>query len=145
MAFIFAGACAGFLVWNFFPAKIYLGESGALLIGFTLGVLAILSGSKIATALLILGLPMLDVVAVAVRRVFVERKSPFAGDLLHLHFQLRSLGWSDRKIVLVYYAITALFGISTLVFTGITKVLALGVLLLIGTGLVIYASLARRT
>ena len=89
VAFIFAGACLGFLVWNVSPAKIYLGEGGALLVGFILGILAIMSGSKVATALLILGLPMLDVLAVIIRRVFIEHKSPFTGDLFHLHYQLR--------------------------------------------------------
>lgn len=140
VAFIFAGACAGFLVWNFAPARLYLGEGGALFIGFMLGVLAILSGSKIATALLILGLPLLDVLAVILRRMVIERKSPWHGDLLHLHFQLQQRGWSVRQIVLVYYIITLSFGLSTLILHGPAKVLVLGVLVLCGLALVIYAS-----
>lgn len=143
VAFIFAGACLGFLVWNFSPAKIYLGEGGALLVGFMLGVLAILSGSKIATALLILGLPMLDLLAVVIRRLIVEKKSPFTGDFFHLHYQLRNKGWNDRTIALTYYVITAAFGVSTLVLSGITKVVALGILVLIGLTLVGYASSKR--
>ncbi|EKD79262.1 MAG: hypothetical protein ACD_41C00125G0009 [uncultured bacterium] len=144
VAFIFAGACFGFLLWNFSPAKIYLGEGGALLVGFMLGILAIMSGSKIATALLILGLPMLDLLAVVLRRVFIEHKSPFTGDLFHLHYQLRDKGWNDRQIVLAYYAITAGFGISTLILTGTAKVIALAILFIIGLYLVIYASHQRR-
>ncbi|EKD79227.1 MAG: glycosyl transferase family protein, partial [uncultured bacterium] len=140
VAFIFAGACLGFLVWNVSPAKIYLGEGGALLVGFMLGILAIMSGSKVATALLILGLPMLDVLAVIIRRVFIEHKSPFTGDLFHLHYQLQDKGWNDRYIVLIYYVITAGFGVSTLVLSGSAKVIALGMLLLIGLSLVVYAS-----
>lgn len=143
IAFIVAGACFGFLLWNFSPAKIYLGEGGALFIGFMLGVLAILSGSKIATALLILGLPMLDLLAVIIRRAIIEHKSPFVGDLFHLHYQLRDKGWNDRQIVLIYYLITAGFGISTLVLSGTAKAIALGALLMIGLGLVLYASHQR--
>lgn len=144
VAFIFAGACFGFLLWNFSPAKIYLGEGGALLVGFMLGVLAILSGSKIATALLILGLPMLDLLAVVVRRVLIERKSPFTGDLFHLHYQLRDQGWNDRTIALIYYVITAAFGVSTLVLSGTAKAIALGSLFIIGFSLVLYASCRHR-
>jgi UDP-GlcNAc:undecaprenyl-phosphate GlcNAc-1-phosphate transferase len=146
LAFVFAGACAGFLLWNFAPARLYLGEGGALWIGFMLGALAIISGSKIATALLILGLPILDVLAVIVRRVFVERKSPFSGDLLHLHFQLQQRGWKPRTIVILYYLITLAFGLSTLLVTGLTKVIVLGILGLAGLSLVVYASrLPRRS
>ncbi len=140
LAFVFAGACAGFLLWNFAPARLYLGEGGALWVGFMLGVLAIISGSKIATALLILGLPLLDVLAVIVRRVLVEHKSPFSGDLLHLHFQLQQRGWKPRTIVAVYYVITIAFGLSTLMTTGLTKVVVLGLLGLAGLILVMYAS-----
>lgn len=132
LALILAGAGLGFLRWNFFPAKIYLGEGGALWCGFMLGVLAILSGGKIATALLILGLPLIDLVWVVIRRVWIEHKSPFAGDTLHLHFQLRLLGWSERKIVLLYYIVTLIFGLSTLVFSGVTKLIVL-ILLLVFT------------
>lgn len=144
VSFIFAGACFGFLLWNFSPAKIYLGESGALLVGFMLGVLAILSGSKIATALLILGLPMLDLLAVVMRRLIVEKKSPFTGDFFHLHYQLRDKGWGDRHIALSYYVITAAFGVSTLVLSGPAKVVALGLLFFIGISLVAYASFQPR-
>lgn len=143
LAFIFAGACAGFLIWNFAPAKLYLGEGGALFVGFMLGVLAIVSGSKIATALLILGLPLLDVLAVIIRRVVIEKKSALSGDLFHLHFQLQQRGWGPRLTVLVYYLITLAFGLSTLLVEGIAKVIVLGILAVCGLSLVLYASLQR--
>ncbi|MFA6474867.1 MAG: MraY family glycosyltransferase [Patescibacteria group bacterium] len=141
LAFIFAGACLGFLVWNLAPARLYLGEGGALFIGFMLGILAILSGGKIATALLILGLPLLDLLAVIIRRVVIEHKSPFKGDLSHLHFQLQQRGWKTGQIILVYYAITLAFGLSTLIFGGVIKIIMLGILLVLGLSLVLYASL----
>jgi UDP-GlcNAc:undecaprenyl-phosphate GlcNAc-1-phosphate transferase len=92
LALIFAGASLGFLFFNFHPAKIFLGEGGSLLAGFMLGSLAIISGGKIATAFLVLALPILDVIWVVVRRIFVEHHSPFLADRKHLHFRLLDIG-----------------------------------------------------
>jgi UDP-GlcNAc:undecaprenyl-phosphate GlcNAc-1-phosphate transferase len=129
LAIILAGACIGFLIWNWHPAKIFLGEGGSLFTGFLLGTLAIIAGSKIATALLILGIPMLDVVWVIIRRSFFERRSPFTtADRKHLHFRLLDVGFSHHGAVLFLYALTAAFGVTTIVFHGIQKVAALGVL-----------------
>ncbi|MBI2415722.1 MAG: undecaprenyl/decaprenyl-phosphate alpha-N-acetylglucosaminyl 1-phosphate transferase [Candidatus Kerfeldbacteria bacterium] len=136
LALLFAGAAAGFLVWNFSPAKIYLGEGGSLLCGLMLGTLAILSGSKIATAVLILGLPIIDMVWVIVRRLLIEKRSPFSGDTLHLHFQLQALGLSDRTIAVIFYAITAVFGVSSLVVAGPQKMAILVVLILLSVSLI---------
>ncbi len=126
LALILAGAAAGFLVFNFNPASVYLGEGGSLFTGFALGVLAILSGGKIATALLIMGIPILDVVWVIVRRAFREKRSPFGpGDRGHLHFRLLSAGFSHRGAVLVLYLLSALFGASTLFTSGLGKLMVL--------------------
>ena len=93
LALLFAGACAGFLIFNFNPAKIFLGESGSVFIGFMLGVLSIIAGSKIATALLIMGIPILDVVWVIIRRLYTGKKLS-EPDRRHLHHRfLRMLLW----------------------------------------------------
>lgn len=139
LALVVAGVSLGFLVWNFAPAKIYLGESGALLCGFWLGVLAIISGGKIATALLILGLPMIDVLWVIIRRSVIEKRSPFSGDTSHLHFQLQDMGLSNRTIALLYYFITAVFGIITLLTSGLLKILALVGLTVLALSLIVAA------
>src|SRR4030042_2579467 len=76
-ALILAAACLGFLFFNWHPAKIFLGEGGSLFLGFALGVLAIISGGKIAIALLIMGLPILAGVWTIIRRLF-DKKNPFA-------------------------------------------------------------------
>ena len=86
ISIIFAASCIGFLVFNFNPAKIFLGEGGSLFIGFMLGSLAIVSGGKIATTLLILGIPLLDAVWVVLRRIIVEKKSPFKGKIFYKFF-----------------------------------------------------------
>lgn len=131
ISIIFAGACFGFLVLNFNPAKIYLGEGGSLLTGFMLGTLAIISGGKIATALLIMGVPILDVVWIIIRRAIVEKRSPFkVGDNKHLHFRLLSIGFSHKQAVLFYYLIAIAFGVLTLFLQSKEKLIALGILLI---------------
>lgn len=131
LAIIVAGAIAGFLIYNFYPAKIFLGESGSTMLGFLLGTLAIISGGKIATALLVMGIPVLDVLWVILRRVFIEKKSPFKGDRKHLHFRMLDLGLNQRQAVLFLYLIAALFGTATLFLQSQYKLLTLGVLALV--------------
>lgn len=124
LAIVLAGAALGFLVFNFHPARIFLGEGGSLLMGFLLGMIAIVSGGKIATALLVMGIPTLDVAWVIIRRL-LKRRSIVAGDNKHLHFRLLDAGLSHRASVLVLYVLTLLFGSAGLLLQGKTKVLAL--------------------
>ena len=128
LAMILAGAFAGFLIFNWHPARIFLGEGGSLFAGLMLGVLAIIAGGKIATALLIMGVPILDVIWVIVRRVFFEHKSPYSADKKHLHFRLLDVGLSHRGAVLTLYFITAAFGIASLFLQTRQKLWALMIL-----------------
>jgi UDP-GlcNAc:undecaprenyl-phosphate/decaprenyl-phosphate GlcNAc-1-phosphate transferase len=130
LCLILAGSCLGFLIHNWHPAKIFLGESGSVFIGFILGSLSIISGGKIATALLIMGIPILDVLWVIFRRIFKEHKSPFTADRKHLHFRLLDNGLSHRKTVLLLYLITLIFGASSLFLQSKNKVTALAILCL---------------
>ncbi|MCX6785308.1 MAG: MraY family glycosyltransferase [Candidatus Komeilibacteria bacterium] len=130
LCLILAGAAFGFLVWNFYPAKIFLGEGGSLFLGFSLGVLSIISGAKIATALLIMGIPILDVAWVIIRRIFKEKKSAFLGDAKHLHFRLLSAGLNQRQAVLLLYLLTLVFGAASLFQQTVGKLVTLGILLL---------------
>ncbi|MBI5621264.1 undecaprenyl/decaprenyl-phosphate alpha-N-acetylglucosaminyl 1-phosphate transferase [Candidatus Falkowbacteria bacterium] len=132
LSIILAGACFGFLFFNWYPAKIFLGESGPLFIGFILGVLAIISGAKIATALLIMGVPILDVVWVVIRRAVWERANPFTtADRKHLHFRLLDVGFSHRQAVAVLYAFSLIFGSLALFLQSLGKVFALAALLVV--------------
>lgn len=125
LALILAGACLGFLIHNWNPAHIFLGESGSVFIGFMLGTLAIISGAKIATTLLIMGIPILDVLWVIFRRIFREKKSPFVGDRKHLHFRLLDLGFSQQQVVLFLYFLSIVFGVSSLFLQSRNKIIAL--------------------
>lgn len=117
------GACLGFLVYNFTPASIFLGDSGSLTLGFVLATTAITGWQKGATALaagvplLIFALPIADSLAATARR---SRRRPGAGPLTlrqalrqiaqpdrnHIHHRLTALGWSTRRTVLVLYGLT---------------------------------------
>ncbi|MFH1226007.1 MAG: MraY family glycosyltransferase [bacterium] len=138
LAMILAGAFAGFLLFNWHPAKIFLGEGGGLFAGLMLGVLAIIAGGKIATALLIMGVPILDVIWVIARRVFFEHKSPYAADKKHLHFRLLDVGLSHRGAVLTLYFITAAFGVTSLFLQTRQKLWALMILLFLMVGLAMW-------
>lgn len=128
LALMLAGSLLGFLLYNMHPASIFLGEGGSTLIGYFLGVLAIISGAKIATALLIMGIPILDVVWVIVRRIFVEHASFTRGDRKHLHFRLLDAGLSHRQAVASLWGLTAFFGTVSLFLQSRQKVLALGII-----------------
>jgi len=127
LAIIFAGAVLGFLPMNFYPAKIFLGEGGSTFTGFMIGVLAVISGGKIATALLVLGIPILDVAWVIVRRLWFG-SSPFVGDRKHLHFRLLDIGLSQRQAVIFLYCLSALFGGVAVFLQSMGKLVALGIL-----------------
>jgi UDP-GlcNAc:undecaprenyl-phosphate GlcNAc-1-phosphate transferase len=131
LCLIFGGCALGFLIWNFYPAKIFLGEGGSTFLGFMLGVLAIISGAKIATTLLIMGIPILDVLWVIIRRIFKEKKSPFLADKKHLHFRLLDAGLNQRQAVLFLYLLTLLFGASAIFQKTLGKLVTLGILIIV--------------
>lgn len=131
LAIILAGAILGFLVWNWHPAKIFLGEGGSLYIGFILGVLSIISGSKIATTLLVMGIPILDVAWVIVRRLILNKKSLTAADKQHLHHRLLDVGFEQKQAVIFLYVLTGSFGLTALFIGSRGKLIALTILLLV--------------
>ncbi len=146
MGAIAAGAFIGFLIWNWHPAKIFLGNGGSMFAGFILGVLSVISGGKIATALLVMGLPLLDVCWVVFRRIVIERRSPFAADRKHLHHRLLDAGFSMRQAALFYYAVAGVFGVAALLLQSRQKLFALGALVffMVGLGSYLVVRLRRR-
>lgn len=124
LSIIFAGSCLGFLVWNFNPAKIFLGEGGSLMTGFILACLAIISKSKIAITFMVVGIPMIDVVRVIIMRIR-KGKPVYMGDREHLHYRLLESGLSQRQAVLLLYAISFLFGMTALFLQAEHRLIAL--------------------
>lgn len=107
------GAAAGFLPWNWYPSRIFMGTVGSQLLGFMLGVIAIISGGKVATAVLVLGIPLFDAVVVVIRRLLAGQ-SPFKADQRHLHHRLMKIGLSVPMVVLLINVVAVIFGILAL-------------------------------
>jgi UDP-GlcNAc:undecaprenyl-phosphate/decaprenyl-phosphate GlcNAc-1-phosphate transferase len=132
---ILAGAILGFLRYNFYPASIFLGDSGSMFIGFVLAALALAGSEKapitIAAAIPVLcfGLPILDV-ALAISRRFLRGKAFFAADADHIHHKLLKRGLSQRGAVLILYAVTAIFALLSLVVLHDAALIALVVVLI---------------
>ncbi len=141
LSFTLAGALAGFLRFNFYPASIYMGTSGILAVAYALAVLALLGTAKIAAALLILGVPIIDALFVIVGRIIAGR-SPYTPDESHIHRRLLSYGFSHRGSVLVLYALTAALSILALILTGSATLYAFMGLLVVLGGVVAYLSRA---
>jgi len=135
------GALAGFMRSNWFPASIYLG-GGAIYLGFTTGALSIIGGAKMATILLVMGLPLLDVAWQIARRLWVG-KNPLVGDRGHIHFRLIDAGMSPRVLALGYYLFCAAFGI--IAFTTTSRQFKfIAILVMIGIAAAGFALVARR-
>jgi len=132
LAFIIAGSALGFLVFNFYPAKIFPGY-GATSLYLLLGVASILSSAKLATAILVMGVPLVDFVFTIARRI-LNKKSPFKGDKKHLHHMLLKLGYSQRQIALFYWIISAILGVISLTLESKSKIFAIIMLIAIMGG-----------
>jgi UDP-GlcNAc:undecaprenyl-phosphate/decaprenyl-phosphate GlcNAc-1-phosphate transferase len=136
-----AGALAGFLPWNFHPARVFIGTTGVFMAGYSLAILAILGNAKIAVALLVLGVPIIDTFWIITRRLAAGH-SPFTPDRGHIHHRLLDLGLTHRSAVLLIYGICTLLAIASLLLTGSGPIWAfLGIV--VGFGLLLYL-LTRR-
>ncbi len=127
--FYLSGCCLGGFYY-FWQKKILLGDTGSQTLGFLLAVMAIFSGAKIATMLLVLSLPLLDFFVVIVRRIFIEKRSPLKGDLNHAHHHLKRL-IGEKYTSLSFILISFLFGLMSIFFTGIIKVIILFIAVII--------------
>jgi UDP-GlcNAc:undecaprenyl-phosphate/decaprenyl-phosphate GlcNAc-1-phosphate transferase len=127
----------GFLFYNFHPAKIFMGDTGALFLGYMISVLALLGFKNITVIsliipVIILGVPISDTFFAIIRR-FVNKQPLSAPDKSHLHHCLLRLGYSHRQTVLIIYAIAAMFGLAAVIFSQATF---WGALILIGVLLI---------
>ncbi|HEX3320292.1 MAG TPA: MraY family glycosyltransferase [Terriglobales bacterium] len=139
LAIALAGSVLGFLRFNFNPATIFLGDGGSLFIGFMLSALALQGAQKAPTIIAVaipvvsFGLPILET-ALSVMRRFISGRPVFTADREHIHHKLLQLGLSHRQVVIVLYAVSALFALLSLFLlwpTGSTLGLVLAV---VGTG-----------
>jgi len=144
LSFIVAGAFVGFLVWNMFPQRILAGYGAGSLAGYFLSVLAILSGAKVATTMMVLAIPTADALFTIARRL-AAGKSPFWGDRGHLHHKLMDvLGWGRRRIALFYWMTSLAMGILSLYLNTTGKLITIAVTTSFVFGFLIWAKLHSR-
>lgn len=133
------GALLGFLPYNFNPASIFLGDCGALFLGFFLAALPIMSSQKAATAvalllpILSLGIPIFDTSLAFFRRL-AEGKHPFQADRRHLHHRLLDRGFNQRKVVLTLYAVSAVLSAMAMFMANASRIGAFLALVAVGMG-----------
>ncbi len=152
LSLLLVGATLGFLRYNFNKAKIFLGDSGSLFIGFALAILSMMSATKGSTAfsiivpILILGLPIMDTLLSMLRRSmrsivgnnedsrpFIKKVvSIFYPDKGHVHHQLMSFGISDRKVVIILYVVSIIFSVGAFAVTIANTIIAIPILIIIG-------------
>ncbi len=133
---LLAGALAGYLPWNFHPAKVFIGTTGVMVVGYLLAVLAILGSAKIPVALLILGVPIIDTFWIITRRL-LSGHSPFTPDRGHFHHRLLDLGLSHRGVVLLIYGVTIVLAVLSLVLAGGSGPLYAFMAIVIASGVVL--------
>lgn len=134
---VLGAALIGFVPFNWFPARITLGDAGSNFLGLTIAAISIVGGAKLATALLVLGLPLFDLIWVTIARA-VQRKPIATGDKSHLHHRLLARGWGVGKIVSFVGGVSLFFGVLSLLLptreAKFGAMLALAIILLLTVG-----------
>lgn len=137
ISFITAGSSLALLIFNWFPAKIFPGFSGSTILGFMIAVLSILSGAKLATALLVLLIPATDFAYTFIRRI-LQGKSPVWGDRGHLHHKLLEQGLTHQQISLFYILGSVILGAAALQFSSQGKLFAASLVVLVILGAILW-------
>ena len=145
LALILAAAVLGFLPFNFNPARIFLGDTGSMFLGFNLAVLSVMGLAKgptfisVIIPVVILGIPLLDTTFAVVRR-FLGNRPIMQPDKEHLHHRLMEMGLNHRQTVLCIYAISLVLGLSAIIMTIISPKYAVILLVALSTTIIIAAN-----
>jgi UDP-GlcNAc:undecaprenyl-phosphate GlcNAc-1-phosphate transferase len=145
MALILIGASLGFLKYNFHPAKIFMGDTGSMFLGYNLSVLAIMGFTKsftvlsLVTPILVLAIPILDTLFAIIRRK-MNNKPIFKPDKNHLHHCLLNYGFSHRNTVLIIYAVSAVLALCGLIMTYLNPAQGMCLLVVISV-IIIYGAM----
>ncbi len=140
VAFVLAGISFGGLLFDLPPPRVLMGDTGAMFFGLMIGILTIYSGGKVATAFLVLGVPLIDLLFVIIRRLR-RGQSPLKGNATdqHLHHRLLKKGWRPWQIILLTAVTGSGFGITALFLDTAGKIIASGILLVVMIGLSWYS------
>ncbi len=118
---ILAGSCLGFLPYNFNPAKIFMGDTGSMFLGFTLSTISVIGVFKTDAIIaywvpfIAFAVPLCDTAFAFIRRI-LQGKSPFSADRGHIHHKLIDMGFNQRQSVTILYAISSIFGIASVLW-----------------------------
>mgnify|MGYP002398953090 CR=1 FL=1 len=125
MGAILLGSTLGFLVFNFYPAKIFMGDTGSLFLGYMISLLSITGLTKSATIfsliipIIILAVPIIDTTFAIIRRI-IHKQPISAPDKFHLHHSIIRLGFTHKEAVILIYLLSGLFSLSAIIFTRAT-------------------------
>ncbi len=150
LSLILAAATLGFLRYNFHPASIFLGDSGSMLLGFSLGVISVLGLTKSATAIsviipvVVMGIPLLDVFLAIIRR-YQDQRPIFQPDREHLHHRLLARGFTHRGAVLSIYGVSLVMSASAVVMSLLTTRQSMLILVILATLVLVTANKLRMT
>jgi len=143
LAAIGFGAVLGFLIWNAPPAKLFMGDTGSMFIGFLIGVIGLIAGGKLAATAVVLAIPILDALLVLTSRL-IKGQSLAHADQTHLHHRFLRAGFSTRQTLVILGGLSLLFGLSALQNTGLGKV-RLFLLAVVITGILIVVAKMRQS
>lgn len=147
LCIILIGSCVGFLFHNFHPAKIFMGDTGALFLGYAIAVVSMLGLFKnvalfsFIIPIIVIALPVFDTLFAIVRRI-VNNQGIATADKKHIHYLLLERGYSHRKVVLILYGFSALFGLLAITFNSGTMLSTFITLLVVIISLQVLAELA---
>ena len=135
-----AGACVGFLMFNFNPAKIFMGDSGSLFLGYMLASVSLLGDTPLKSTtvlatlvpICVLALPLFDTTFAILRRLWTHRPIMEA-DRGHLHHRIMAIGWGQRRTVLILYCISGVMGVAAILFSLDMYIETLALMIIAGT------------
>jgi UDP-GlcNAc:undecaprenyl-phosphate/decaprenyl-phosphate GlcNAc-1-phosphate transferase len=147
LGMVLVGSCLGFLYHNFYPAKIFMGDTGALFLGYAISVISMLGLFKnvaffsFIIPIIIIAVPIFDTLFAIVRRL-INKQNIGTADRKHIHYQLVDMGYSHQTSVLIIYAFSGFFGIMAIIFNSATMLTSLIILGLIIIGIQLIAELS---
>ncbi|TXH01964.1 MAG: undecaprenyl/decaprenyl-phosphate alpha-N-acetylglucosaminyl 1-phosphate transferase [Candidatus Moraniibacteriota bacterium] len=131
------GSFLGLLFFNIYPQKILPGWGAGSLAGYLLAVISMLAGAKLATALIVLGIPLMDVIYAIIRRIR-NGKSPVWGDAEHLHHKLLALGMSKRQVAVIYWGFSLVLGLVALKLNSQMKIYTILLIAIVVGGVLLW-------
>ncbi|MYL56471.1 glycosyltransferase family 4 protein [Virgibacillus halodenitrificans] len=150
LSVILIGSCIGFLAHNFYPAQIFMGDTGALFLGYSIAIVSMLGLFKnvaffsFIVPIIVIAIPVFDTILAIIRRA-MSNQGIATADKKHIHYQLIKMGYSHRQAVLIIYAFSIFFGCMAIIFNSATLLSSLVTLIVIVLGIQLIAELAGIT